>query len=148
MRQARPLPHGARGERHNGDSRWGELQAYTSKVSQGCSDFPWDKLWNQLLDSRPCPRCCNTDVVVALEVEPELRLHAKIRTKSKRRVRRDRPLPPDDGVDSRRRHMQIKGKLILADAQRLRNSASSISPGGCEGPFGGVGSGGVSGIML
>ena len=55
---------------------------------------------NELPYLAPCAGLGDGEVIVALEVEPELRLHAKIRTKPKRRVRRDRPLPPSKGVAS------------------------------------------------
>ena len=51
--------------------------------SQNRGGISGNKRRNQLLDSGPCSRFGNAEVVVALEIEPELRLHLEIGTEPK-----------------------------------------------------------------
>lgn len=74
----------------------------------------------------------NIEIVVDLQVEPELRWHPEIPPKTQRRARRDRTTPADNVVGPRAGHLDGIGKFVNAEAHGSRNASRSISPG-CTG---------------
>ncbi len=58
-------------------------------------------------------------VVVALEVLPELRAGAEVDAEPDGRVRRDGALAADDAVHAGRGNVQVEREAVLADAHRV-----------------------------
>ena len=58
------------------------------------------------------------DVVIGLEVQPELRGGAEILAEADRGIDRDRACAADDFVDAARRNADVLGQAVFGDAQR------------------------------
>src|SRR6266702_7705355 len=67
---------------------------------------------------------CDLQVVMGLQVHPELRLHAKKLPEAQCCIRRDRTLALHDLVDAPRRHADALGETVLADLHSLEEVLS------------------------
>src|SRR3954469_12311036 len=88
---------------------------HAASRSQLCSSQDFDFFF----ETWPEPVLLNLQIVMRLQVQPELRRHLKIPAETQRSVRSDSSLAFDDLVDPTRRNSDVFGKTILRDAHRF-----------------------------
>ena len=69
-------------------------------------------------DFRPVVALREAQVIVGLQVEPDLRRHAEILAEPQCRIRRDGALAVDDGADAVGRHADGASQPVDADVER------------------------------
>ena len=72
---------------------------------------------------------CEAQVVVALEVLPELRARPEVDAETDGGVRRDGALAADDAIHAGRRDVQVERQAVLADPHRVEELLLEDFPG-------------------